>query len=518
MTEVFYLPIHVVRKDSSSTTKVRAVFDGSARTSTGVSLNETFLVGPTVHPPLIDILLQFRMHRVALTTDVSKMYRAVGLTESDKDLHRFVWRSGPQEVLQDFRMTRVTFGIAASSFAANMCVKQNASDFAQQYPLAAKAVDKSFYVDDGLAGADSVEETIDLQDQLQKLFGQGGFLLRKWNCSEQAVLQHIPSDLRDSQSTLSIPFTEEYTKTLGVGWNSNLDHFRLTFSQPPSLEKVTKRGLISDVAKTFDVLGWFSPAIIKVKILFQRLWEMKVDWDDPVPSSVHEPWLQWRSELHLLSKRHIPRCYFPKDAHISIIQLHGFSDASESAYAGVVYLRMVDTEGRVHVSLVMSKTKVAPIKRLMIPRLELCGAHLLAQILHHTQELFHITPDNIFAWTDSTIVLGWLSGNPRRFKTYVGNRISGIMECVSPDRWNHVNGFENPADCASRGLFPSELLEHTLWWMVQSGSVQNNPLGQNNQAVMTLHSPMKRERYVLSLLSYQPLQSSPWTVIPHSPE
>ena len=464
MTEVFYLPIYIVRKDSSSTTKVRAVFDGSAMTSTGVSLNKTFLVGPTVHPPLIDILLQFRMYRVALTTDVSKMYRAVGLTESDKDLHRFVWRSGPQEVLQDFRMTRITFGIAASSFAANMCVKQNASDFAQQYPLAAKAVDKSFYVDDGLAGADSAEETIDLQDQLQKLFGQGGFLLRKWNCSEQAVLQHIPSDLRDSQSTLSIPFTEEYTKTLGVEWNSNLDHLRLTFSQPPSLEKVTKCGLISDVAKTFDVLGWFSPAIIKVKILFQRLWEMKVDWDDPVPSSVHEPWLQWRSELHLLSKRHIPRCYFPKDAHISTIQLHGFSDASENAYAGVAYLRMVDTEGRVHVSLVMSKTKVAPIKRLTIPRLELCGAHLLAQILHHTQELFHITPDNIFAWTDSTIVLGWLSGNPRRFKTYVGNRISGIMECVSPDRWNHVNGFENPADCASRGLFPSELLEHTLWW------------------------------------------------------
>ena len=178
----------------------------------------------------------------------------------------------------------------------------------------------------------------------------------------------------------------------------------------------------------------------------------------------HQYMLQWRSELHLLSKRHIPRCYFPKDAHISTMQLHGFSDASESAYAGVVYLRMVDTEGRVHVPLVMSKTKVAPFKRLTIPRLELCGAHLLAQILHHTQELFHITPDSIFAWTDSTIVLGWLSGNPRRFKTYVGNRISCIMECVSPDRWNHVNGFENPADCASCGLFPSELLEHTLWW------------------------------------------------------
>ena len=267
----------------------------------------------------------------------------------------------------------------------------------------------------------------------------------------------------------------------------------MTFSQPPSLEKVTKRGLISDVAKTFDVLGWFSPAIIKVKILFQRLWEMKVDWDDPVPSSVHEPWLQWRSELHLLSKRHIPRCYFPKDAHISTIQLHGFSDASESAYAGVVYLRMVDTEGRVHVSLVMSKTKVAPIKRLTIPRLELCGAHLLAQILHHTQELFHITPDNIFAWTDSTIVLGWLSGNPRRFKTYVGNRISGIMECVSRTMSMVLRTLRtvHHVDC-----FPRNCWSTHSGGMVQSGSVRNNPLGQNNQAVMTLHSPMKIERYM----------------------
>ena len=161
-TEVFYLPVHVVRKESSSTTKVRAVFDASAKSASGLSLNETLLVGPTIHPPLIDVLLQFCMHRVALTADVSKMYRAVGLTELDKDLHRFVWRSNPQEMLQDIRMTRVIFGVSASSFAVNMCVKQNATDFAQIYPLATKAVDKSFYVDDGLTGADSVQEAIDL--------------------------------------------------------------------------------------------------------------------------------------------------------------------------------------------------------------------------------------------------------------------------------------------------------------------------------------------------------------------
>lgn len=141
---VFYLPMHVVRKASSTTTKTRAVFDASAKSSTGVSLNDMLLVGPTVHSSLIDVLLRFRLHRVALTTDISRMYRGVELVPSDRDLHRFVWRSSVTEPLRDFRMTRVTFGV---SFAANMSVKQNASDFAMTYPLASEAVNQSFYVD-----------------------------------------------------------------------------------------------------------------------------------------------------------------------------------------------------------------------------------------------------------------------------------------------------------------------------------------------------------------------------------
>jgi hypothetical protein len=146
--ETFYLPIHAVYKDASTTTKVRAVFDASAKSSTGVSLNDTLLVGPTIHPPLIDVLLLFRSYLVALTADVSKMYRAVKLTESDRDLHRFVWRSDSNALLKDYRMTRVTFGVSASSFAANMAVKQNATEYAQEFPLAADVIRKCFYVDD----------------------------------------------------------------------------------------------------------------------------------------------------------------------------------------------------------------------------------------------------------------------------------------------------------------------------------------------------------------------------------
>jgi len=194
------------------------------------------------------------------------------------------------------------------------------------------------------------------------------------------------------------------------------------------------------------------------------VWETGVDWDEEVPESVADEWSLWSSQLKSLSQVHIPRCYFPKEVEIVSMQLHGYSDASERAYAAVTYLRLTDTRGGVHVSLVASKTKVAPIKRLTIPRLELCGAYLLSKLLDHVRQTLGIPIENIHAWTDSTIVLNWLDGNPRRFKVYVGNRISFILDRIPPNRWKHVPGEQNPADCASRGLLPCELVNHDLWW------------------------------------------------------
>lgn len=463
--DVFYLPMHAVRKEQSTTTKVRAVFDASAKTSTGISLNDTLLVGPTVHSSLLDVLIRFRLKRIALTADVSKMYRAVELVPGDRDLHRFVWRCDPTQPLQDYRMTRVTFGVSASPFAATMALKQNATDHALVYPLAAEAALSESYVDDVLSGADSVDEAIELQCQLQALFGRGGFFLRKWNSSDPRVLSHLPAEMKDSQPDQLLPASDQYTKTLGVAWNSTTDQFKLTVCEPPPFENVTKRMLVSDIAKTFDALGWFSPSTIKAKILFQRLWEQKVDWDEPVPAEVRDIWCQWRSELPLLSGVLIPRCYFSQHITSPSFELHGFSDASEAAYAAVVYLRVTDAaDDSVQTSLVISKTKVAPLKKLTIPRLELCGAQLLAQLLHHVRRVLKIPLSQVHAWTDSTIVLHWLDGNPRRFKTYVGNRVSTILELIPSDKWKHVCSAENPADCASRGLFPSELIEHDLWW------------------------------------------------------
>ena len=402
--QVFYLPIQIVQRDSSTTTKIRVVFDASAKSSTGVSLNDTLLVGPTVHSPLIDVLLQFHSYKVALTTDVSQMYRAVELTQSDCDYHRFVWRTNPNEPIREYQMTRVMFEVSASPFAANMLVRQNAIDHASEFPMAVEAVFNSFYMDDGLSGAGSKDEVITLQKQLQDLFAKGGFLLRKWNSNVASVIESLSPELRDLRSILSITESKGYTKTLGVEWHSKLDHFRLTINELPQCDKLTKRGLVSDIGKTFDVLGCFSPAIVKAKILLQREWEAGVDWDEDAPQHIVEECMHLRIELKLLLQKHVNQYYFPKDAVIQDLQLHGFCDASENAFASVVYLRMTDSKGKVHISLVLAKTKVA--------RLELCGAHLLAKVLHHAKRVLEIPSSSVFAWTDSIIVLDWLKGNP----------------------------------------------------------------------------------------------------------
>ena len=461
--KIYYLPMHVVRKESSTTSKVRVVFDASAKTTSGASLNDQLLVGPTVHSPLIDVLLRFRRHKVALATDVNRMYRAVLLPEDQRDLHRFVWREDSRRPLIDFRMKRLTFGVSASSFAANMAIRQNALDHEKSHPQAAQAVLNAFYVDDGLLGEDSIEKAIRLQAQLQELFELGGFALRKWRSNESAVLAHIPSHLLDSKTSREI-MPNEFVKVLGVEWNASLDCFRPTISSFAPVRVLTKRKLVSDIARLFDVLGWCSPTIIKPKILLQRLWKSRSGWDEPVSQLIHEMWERWRSELPLLRDHLIPRHYFHDLGDVIGTELHGFSDASELAYSAVVYLKSTDAVGVVRTNIIMAKTKVSPIKRVTIPRLELCGALVLSRLLHHCRKVLEIPLSDTYAWTDSTIVLSWLRGNPNRFKPFVGNRIAEIMEVVPPSRWHHVSGMSNPADCASRGLYPSELANQTLWW------------------------------------------------------
>ena len=415
-----YLPMHAVFKDSSTTTKIRVVFDGSAATSTGLSLNKALMVGPTIQPTLSTILLCFRTYPVALNADISKMYREVKLSTEDKDLHRFLWRDSPSLPVTDYRMTRVTFGVSASPYLAVKTLQQTAADHGEEYPKATHHIKHSFYVDDFLGGANTPQEAVTLYQDLRSILSKGSFSLCKWRSSSQAVLQSIPTHLQETQlvkDATSPHSTATESKALGLQWNSKLDVMSPSISVPLTY-RPTKRGLISDVARTYDILGWIAPAVLSMKLVYQQLWKTGHDWDEQVPPDLLDLHRRWRSELPSLAEKQLPRCYSLSNHKIKHQELHGFSDASKAAFGAVVYCRTTYHDHPPTVSLVTSKTKVAKLDPPTVPRLELCGAKLLTTILTHTANILKIPAKDWHCWTDSAIVLAWLDGRTRSLPVF----------------------------------------------------------------------------------------------------
>lgn len=196
----------------------------------------------------------------------------------------------------------------------------------------------------------------------------------------------------------------------------------------------------------------------------QRIWMEDLAWDDKVPHDLASEWQRYKATLHQMEDVYIPR--WAGSTSTDIVEFHGFSDASERAYAAVIYSRILHANGGVTVRLLAAKTKVAPIKsqKLTIPRLELLGAHILAVLMHKVKTAMEFNDNKTYYWTDSTAVLGWIHGNPSNWQTFVANRVTAIQKLSQPQQWYHVKGCENPADTPSRGVDPDQLKSDLVWW------------------------------------------------------
>ncbi len=461
-----YLPVHGVFKDSSSTTKVRAVFDASARSSTTYSLNDTLLPGPNLYPPLTDVLTRFRLHSVGMTADISKMFREILLNPDERDYHRFLMRNDKGTVV-DCRMHRLTFGVKSSPFLATQVLHTLANLYSTSHPEASQAILNSFYVDDFISGANSVEEANKLRVQLCDLLDQAHMTLRKWRSNSKELKDSIPTHLLETDKAHQIVSRScDAPKALGVHWAVEDDTIHVSISKP-ELEstKITKRSIASVVAGVFDVLGLFCPVIISARILYQSLWKLSLTWDKPVPPDIVSRWLDWQSDLHLLNEFPVPRRIVPFDnTDPSQWSLHGFADASQVAYGACIYLLSVTAEGTVASRLVIAKARVLPIKPTTIPKAELRGALLLAQLIQRTAALLNIPLDRVFTWLDSEVVLHWLPKAPTMSDRFIANRVFAIQELLPDVQWRHVRSKENPADLASRGVRAQDLLTSSLWW------------------------------------------------------
>lgn len=456
-----YLPHHPVIKESSTTTKVRVVFDGSARTSTGKSLNDSLLVGPVVQDDIVTIVVRFRQFPVALVADAEKMYRQVWMHPTDRPLQKIVMRFDSNQPIKIYELATVTYGLAPSSFLATRTLLQLVEDEGAAYPNASNAVRKNIYVDDYIGGEFSVEGAIQLQSELTQLMQKGGFRLRKWVSNSPEVMAKIPQELLGTtQSALKFD-QDETIKTLGILWEPEADVFRFNVSVSLTTQEATKRSILSAIAQLYDPLGLVSPVIVQAKIMMQHLWLLSLNWDDQVTPEMQRKWDCFCQQLPQLSNFRIDRCAFTPN--LNHVEIHTFTDASDVAYGACVYVRSVDTDGSIKVSLLASKSKVAPLKRLSIPRLELSAALIGSRLYEKIILALDVPVKASYFWSDSTVVLQWMKLPPRTLKTFVANRISEIQSTTHGSEWLHVAGEENPADLVSRGLSASELVNSEKW-------------------------------------------------------
>ncbi|XP_072403248.1 uncharacterized protein [Diabrotica undecimpunctata] len=463
----YFLPHHCVLKEDSLTTKLRVVFDGSMKTTTQVSLNDLMLKGYRTQPELFDILIRFRTYKFALTADIQKMFRQIKINPDQTFLLNILWRDSPQEELQCLELQTVTYGTKSAPFLSTRCLMELAHVHKNSYPLASDALLNSCYVDDILFGSETLDGLFKAHNEISELLKKACISLHKWCSNSKEFLTNITNKSQIASYTIS-PEKIASNKVLGLRWDAQTDSFSISIPKIMVKTSFTKREVLSTIAQIFDPQGLIAPVTIIAKIIMQKIWLSKVNWDDALTSELQSEWIVFVSNIPFLKNINIPRPLFRTDPDKIIkIEIHAFSDASIRAYATCVYIRVMDQSKKVSCTLVASKSRVAPLKTLTLPRLELMGAVLCSKL---TQRLIttlnstsmHINSINL--WSDSEIVLAWLKSHPSRWSQFVANRVAQIQEISSGFHWRYVKSKENPADILSRGLIPSELVNSHLWW------------------------------------------------------
>ena len=398
-----------------------------------------------------------------MSADISKIFREVSLRQADRDWHHYLVRKKDGQI-QDCRMKRVIFGVRSSPFLATQVLRQLAMDYRDEFSKAADIILNTFYVDDVLTSADTLPDAIHLRTTLTELLAKACMTLRKRRSSFKELMDTVPANLQESHPTQHITSPHDCHKALGIHWDTTKDTFLVATPKLEDSATPTKHQVLSDVAKIFDVLGFYSPVTVTLKVLLQKLWQLNLCRDDNIPTNLSGIWSTWRKELPLITSHPILRFYHFPDRQVHDLQIHGFCDASQQAIAGVVYIRSLYTDTTVSTSLVIAKTKVAPLKTVTIPKLELSSAVLLSKLLYTVCKELGIKPCKMFAWCDSTVALGWISTSPHKLKTFVANRVVSITEKVTATQWRHIFSTDNPADIGSRGCTFKNLVGSVLWW------------------------------------------------------
>ena len=460
--EQWYLPLfaiyHPKKPDS-----IRVVFDSAAKFQ-GTSLNDILLKGPPLHNSLLGILLRFRTETIAVTVDVKQMFYNFHVHEPHRNYLRFIWHEENDltKPLVDFRMTVHVFGNTASPAVATYGLRKCVEDKDQDV---IDFVNNNFYVDDGIISCDKVDTAVSLikrtQDALQK---EGRLRLHKIVSNSKAVLEKFNSeDLASNLKDLDLASDDlPMQRSLGLSWNITSDTIKFQISSES--KPYTRRGVLSTINSIFDPIGFAAPVVIRGKLLLREMLSSSktFDWDDPLPESLMIQWKEWITSLVDLQDLDIPRMYCGTSFKAaSCREIHIFSDASKEAIGAVAYLKLLDNE-LCQTSFVLGKAKVAPASGHTIPRLELCAAVLAVELAETIRDQLHVSLQDMHFYTDSQVILGYITNETRRFYVYVSNRVAKIRHSSNPEQWHYVPTDQNPADLATRGIEASSL-QKSIW-------------------------------------------------------
>ncbi|XP_033755752.1 uncharacterized protein LOC117338505 [Pecten maximus] len=461
-TEKWYLPLFAVQHPKKPDS-IRVVFDSSAKCQ-NLSLNDVLLQGPDMLNSLLGILLRFRRERIAVTMDVEQMFYNFQVPEVQRRFLRFLWHKNNDlsEPLVEYQMTRHVFGNTASPAVANFGLRKAVENSDQDVQ---NLVGKDFYVDDGLLSCRTQSEAIDIVERTKHALQENGEIrLHKFASNSRDVLnafcqKDLAKDLKDIDLLTETLPTQ---RSLGLLWDTETDSFTFKVNQ---VEKVyTRRGLLSTINSIYDPLGFAQPFTIRGKLLLREMMSVTSsnDWDDPLPESLYGQWCLWVNSMHNLENLSIPRVYCDISFDDALRrEVLVFADASKDAIAAVAYLKLYDPS-RFSIGFLLGKAKLAPTHGHTVPRLELCAAVLATEIAETIRVQLDIPQDSFQFFSDSQVVLGYISNESRRFYVYVGNRVSKIRLFSKPTQWNFVPSECNPADVATRGL-DALLLPDSSW-------------------------------------------------------
>ena len=445
-----FIPHHPVITPLKATTKVRVVYDASAKTRpNNKSLNECLYRGPVILPSLFGMLLRFWLSPIGITSDIEKAFLNIGLQISDRDVTRFLWLKDTTNKtttnnVQTFRFCRVPFGVVSSPFLLGATITYHLQKGGSSL---AKQMQQNIYVDNLITGTQTLAEAKTLYGEAKEVFATASMNLREWASNSEELLSFIPASDRADQSIL---------KVLGLSWNLKNDTLSIPGVSDHKIGSAhTKREALKIVASIFDPLGYFAPTILQAKLFIQELWADKLDWDTEFPMERVNRWNEICTNLKAISSYCLPRHMgiVTSDTQSIEYNLVCFCDASKAAYAVTVYLHQASSiEGKA--DLIFSKTRLAP-QKVTIPRLELLGVLIGIRALKFIQNEIHLPIRTKILYTDSQCVLHWLQ-TKRPLSVFVTNRLKEIKS-LEGTVFRYISTQENPADLATRGKAPSEL-------------------------------------------------------------